>query len=956
MSASPLPQIEVTDAPDKDAALPASVSGSGLSTSSPTALAVSATSSEKDVSAVTPSTKAPSASPAPLPSPREVSASPGRPMTTRTPASNGAPAEAIMSQERRLSQSPLQAPAQSQAPTTIDPLSQHILQRTHAEGNIPPKLRASTLEGASKDGLSPTGGLDAVTESPAPDGAVSEAGVGAKEKKKGVSFFSRIIGTKKKTLPEFNRDDESELGDARTEGVNANVFSQPIQSSYGYTPRHPTPPEYIKVRAHNKKEREFNRVFLAQELHGRGSVRTHSLSDDATASRSPGSSGAVWALEFSKDGRYIAAGGQDRVVRIWAVISTPAEREAHEHEEDATSSSHGQHGVRLSAPVFKSKTVQAYHGHTADVLDLSWSKNNFLLSSSMDKTVRLWHVSREECLCCFTHPDFVTSIAFHPRDDRFFLAGSLDSKLRLWSIPDKNVAFWNQLPDLITAVAFAPDGKTAIAGCLNGLCLFYETAGLKYHTQIHVRSTHGRKTKGSKVTGIQTVLYPPDDPNGEVKLLITSNDSRIRLYNFRDKSLEMKFKGNENTCSQIRASFSDDVRYVICGSEDRKVYLWGTGPVEGEKKDKRPVETFAAHSAIVTTAILAPSKARQLLGGSGDPLYDLCNPPPVTLADRAESFVSSRAPTENGKRESDPSVPPTPATTETHARSHSHFKGDDSPSPAYLARSAHREGNIIVTADYMGKIKVFRQDCAYQKRRTDSWETSSTFSKKLSSGILARNGTRNSSKSGRRNSASMHPPADRILSWRNSISNTSLDGLAKPGTSTRSVSPRKTVGLSSAASTSSKAPVVRSDAVPPSILTSSPPPSLRRDSRETNTPSPTHAPGIEINPPQASPSDPLMIQEGGHSMMFWNLQSWNTQKTASPPDSAHLHVTAPISRSPSHLSRLSSETSSTGKLSSDDISDADHVRCTNCGSTSFKASKGKGGVLGLGTTKGQKLV
>lgn len=106
-------------------------------------------------------------------------------------------------------------------------------------------------------------------------------------------------------------------------------------------------------------------------------------------------------------------------------------------------------------PVFASKPVREFKGHEADVLDLSWSKvrllplsavclcrahapmpaqNNFLLSSSMDKTVRLWHVSRNECLCAFQHLDFVTSIAFHPKDDRFFLSGSLDCKLRLWNV------------------------------------------------------------------------------------------------------------------------------------------------------------------------------------------------------------------------------------------------------------------------------------------------------------------------------------------------------------------------------------------------------------------------------------------------------------------------------------------------------------------------------------------
>ncbi len=65
-------------------------------------------------------------------------------------------------------------------------------------------------------------------------------------------------------------------------------------------------------------------------------------------------------------------------------------------------------------------------GHQAPVLDVAWSKSLFLLSSSMDKTVRLWHLSRLECLCFFRHVDFVSAIAFHPRDDRYFVSASLD--------------------------------------------------------------------------------------------------------------------------------------------------------------------------------------------------------------------------------------------------------------------------------------------------------------------------------------------------------------------------------------------------------------------------------------------------------------------------------------------------------------------------------------------------
>ncbi|ELV10841.1 WD repeat-containing protein 44 [Tupaia chinensis] len=44
------------------------------------------------------------------------------------------------------------------------------------------------------------------------------------------------------------------------------------------------------------------------------------------------------------------------------------------------------------------------------------------------------------------------------------------------------------------------------------------------------------------------------------KILVTSNDSRIRLYDLRDLSLSMKYKGYVNSSSQIKASFSKTLR------------------------------------------------------------------------------------------------------------------------------------------------------------------------------------------------------------------------------------------------------------------------------------------------------------------------------------------------------------------------------------------------------------
>lgn len=341
--------------------------------------------------------------------------------------------------------------------------------------------------------------------------------------------------------------------------------------------------------------------------------------------------GAVWTMKFSHCGRLLASAGQDNIVRIWVLknafdyfnnmrikYNTEGRVSPSPSQESLNSSKSDTDGGVYSAAddtdpddknaPFRQVPFCKYKGHTADLLDLSWSKNYFLLSSSMDKTVRLWHISRRECLCCFQHIDFVTAIAFHPRDDRYFLSGSLDGKLRLWNIPDKKVALWNEIDGqtkLITAANFCQNGKHAVIGTYDGRCIFYDTEHLKYHTQIHVRSTRGRNRVGRKITGIEPLP-------GENKILVTSNDSRIRLYDLRDLSLSMKYKGCVNSSSQIKASFSHDYTYIVSGSEDKYVYTWSTyhdlSKFTSVRRDRNDFwEGIKAHNAVVTSAIFAPN-------------------------------------------------------------------------------------------------------------------------------------------------------------------------------------------------------------------------------------------------------------------------------------------------------------------------------------------------------------
>ncbi|KAM3827462.1 WD repeat-containing protein 44 [Vipera latastei] len=392
--------------------------------------------------------------------------------------------------------------------------------------------------------------------------------------------------------------------------------------------------------------------------------------------------GAVWTMKFSHCGRLLASAGQDNLVRIWVlktafdyfnnmrmkynsegrVSPSPSQESLNSAKSDndmGVCSGTDEDPDDKSTP-FRQRPFCKYKGHTADLLDLSWSKNYFLLSSSMDKTVRLWHISRRECLCCFQHIDFVTAIAFHPRDDRYFLSGSLDGKLRLWNIPDKKVALWNEVDGqtkLITAANFCQNGKYAVIGTYDGRCIFYDTEHLKYHTQIHVRSTRGRNRVGRKITGIEPLP-------GENKILVTSNDSRIRLYDLRDLSLSMKYKGYVNSSSQIKASFSHDFTYIVSGSEDKYVYIWSTyhdlSKFSSVRRDRNDFwEGVKAHNAVVTSAIFAPN-------------------PSLMVSEAAEK-------------------PP------GESRSEESVAADPIPSGALKADHAE----VLLSADFTGAIKVF---------------------------------------------------------------------------------------------------------------------------------------------------------------------------------------------------------------------------------------------------------
>lgn len=186
---------------------------------------------------------------------------------------------------------------------------------------------------------------------------------------------------------------------------------------------------------------------------------------------------------------------------------------------------------------------------------------------------------------------------------------------------------------MVTSCAFSSDGTQAIAGGFTGEVRLFDVNTFKYNTSFTARSTRGKNAAGQKITSMES--FPVPSSGGE-RLLISSNDSRMRLYHVADKLVEVKYAGHENSSSQLRASFSDDGRYVISGSEDGMVCIWESGMIctgsHGRwhalkrAKDKGPAfEAFHPvpdqSKVVVTCASFAPSLTREVLAQSADPVF-----------------------------------------------------------------------------------------------------------------------------------------------------------------------------------------------------------------------------------------------------------------------------------------------------------------------------------------------
>ncbi|KAI4136424.1 MAG: hypothetical protein LQ341_005621 [Variospora aurantia] len=247
---------------------------------------------------------------------------------------------------------------------------------------------------------------------------------------------------------------------------------------------------------------------------------------------------------FSPDGKYLATGAEDKLIRVWDIAS---------------------------------RTIRnTFTGHDQDIYSLDFARDGtHIASGSGDRSVRVWDIDSSCEILHLVIEDGVTTVAISPQGD-YVAAGSLDKSVRVWDVRTGQLV--DRLDgaeghkDSVYSVAFAPNGRSLVSGSLDKTIKMWELAD----TRGMMGPGIGSRERGGKCVRTfeghkDFVLSVALTPDGRW-VLSGSKDRGVQFWDPRTGDTQLMLQGHKNSVISVAPSPHGEL--FATGSGDKAARIW----------------------------------------------------------------------------------------------------------------------------------------------------------------------------------------------------------------------------------------------------------------------------------------------------------------------------------------------------------------------------------------------